>query len=66
MQQLWFIDEPINQHVSGTIVPIFSSARLYTTAYGFQQLKCCLESWDAGRQVVFTVASTLIAENHMQ
>jgi hypothetical protein len=41
MQQLWFIDKPITQHVSGTIVPIFGSARLYATAYGFQHLKCC-------------------------
>ena len=36
---VWFIDKPITQHVSGTIVPIFRSARLYTTAYGFQHLK---------------------------
>jgi hypothetical protein len=38
MQQLWFIDKPITQHVSGSIVPIFRSTRLYTTAYGFQHL----------------------------
>jgi len=44
----------MTQHVSGTIVPIFRSARLYTTAHGFQHLKCWLESWDAGRQVVCT------------
>ena len=36
-------------------MPIFRSARLYTTAYGFQHLKCWLESWDARRQVVCTV-----------
>jgi len=36
MQQLSFIDKPITQNVSGTIVPIFRSAKLYTTAYGFQ------------------------------
>jgi len=36
MQQLWIIDEPIIQHVSDTIVPIFKSASLYTTVYGFQ------------------------------
>jgi len=42
----------MTQYVSGTIVPIFRSARLYTTAYGFQHLKCWLKSWDAGRQVV--------------
>ena len=39
MQQLWFIDKPITQHVSGTTVPIFRSARLYTTAYGWLQSK---------------------------
>ena len=49
------IDKPITQHVSGTIVPIFSSTMLYTTAYGFQHLKCWLESWDSGRQVVCAV-----------
>jgi len=26
-------------------VPIFRSAKLYTTAYGFQHLKCWQESW---------------------
>ena len=36
-------------------MPIFRSARLYTTAYGFQHWVCWLESWDAGRQVVCTV-----------
>jgi len=36
-------------------VPFFRTARLYTTAYSFQHLKCWLESWDAGRQVVCTV-----------
>ena len=39
MQQLWFIYKPITQHVSDTTVPIFRSARLYTTAYGFQHCK---------------------------
>jgi len=28
----------MTEHDSGTIVPIFSSASLYTTAYGFQHL----------------------------
>ena len=51
MQQLWFIGKPMTQRVSGTIVPIFMSARLYTTAYGFQHLKCWQESWDARRRV---------------
>jgi len=36
-------------------VLILRSARLYTTAYGFQHLKCWQESWDAVRQVVCTV-----------
>ena len=39
MQQLWFIDKTITDHISGTVVPIFRSARLYTTACGFQHLK---------------------------
>jgi len=55
MQQLWFIDKPKNQNISGTIVLIFSSARLYTTAYGFQHYVWWLESWGVGRQVVCTV-----------
>ena len=38
MKQLWFIDKAITQHVSGTIVPIFRSARLYTTAYDLSEL----------------------------
>jgi len=50
MQQLWFINRPLVQHVSGTIMPIFRSARPYITANGFQHLMCCLESWEAGRQ----------------
>jgi len=45
----------MTQHVSGTILPIFRSARLYITAYGFQHLRCWQESWDAGRQAVCTV-----------
>jgi len=44
MQQLWFINKPLTQHVSGTIVPIFRSGRPYTTAYGFQHLMCWLET----------------------
>ena len=35
---VWFINKSLTQHVSGTIVPIFRTARLYTTAYGFQHL----------------------------
>jgi len=37
----------MTQYVSGTIVPIFKSARLYTTAYGFHHLMCWLETWAA-------------------
>jgi len=55
MQQLWFIDKQLAQHVSGTIVPIFRSEGLYTTAYGFRHLKGWQESWDPGRQVMCTV-----------
>ena len=36
------------QHFSGTLIPIFRSARPYITAYGFQHLMCWLESWGAG------------------
>ena len=39
MQPLWFIDQPLAQHVSGNIMPIFRSARPYITAYGFQHCK---------------------------
>jgi len=40
MQQLWFINNPLAQYVSGTIMTIFRSARLYITAYGFHNLMC--------------------------
>ena len=40
MQQFWFINQPLAQHVSGTIMPIFKSASPYITAYGFQHLMC--------------------------
>ena len=49
MQQLWFINNPVAQQVSGIIVPIFRIAGPYITAYGFQHLMCWLESWKAGR-----------------
>jgi len=39
MQQFWFINQPLAQHVSGTIMPIFMSARSYISAYGFQNCK---------------------------
>jgi len=47
MQQLWFINQPLAQHVSGTIMPILRNARPYITACGFQHLMCWLESWEA-------------------
>ena len=56
-------DKPIAQHVSGTIVPIFRSARLCTTAYGFQNLKVLagvLGRREAGR------VHCVEAENHIQ
>ena len=31
-----FINSPLPQHVSGTIMPIFRSATAYIAAYGFQ------------------------------
>jgi len=40
MQQLRFINNPLTQHVSGIIMPIFRSARPHITAYGFQHIKC--------------------------
>jgi len=55
MQQLQFIDKPMTQHVSGTIVPIFRSAILYTTAYGFRHLKVL--AWVLGRRVAGRVHS---------
>jgi len=55
MKQLWFINQPLPQHISGTIMPIFRIARPYITAYGFQHVMWWLESWEAGRQVVYTV-----------
>ena len=36
--KLWFINNPLAQHVSGIIMPIFRSARPYVTAYGFQPI----------------------------
>ena len=55
MHQLWFINQHLAQHVSGTIMPLFRSPKPYITAYGFQHLMCWLKSWEAGRQVVCTV-----------
>ena len=42
MQQLWFINTPLAQNVSGFIMPIFRGASFYLTAYGFQHLICWL------------------------
>jgi hypothetical protein len=55
MQQLWFINNPLAQHVSGIIISIFRSARPYITAYGFQHLMWWLVSWGTGKQAVCTV-----------
>jgi len=38
MQQSWFINNPLAQRVSGTIMPIFMSTRLYITTDGLQHL----------------------------
>ena len=40
MQQLRFINNPLAQHVSCIIIPIFRNARAYITAHGFQHLMC--------------------------
>jgi len=42
--KLWFIYNPLAQHVSGIILPIFRSARPYITANGFQHLMWWLQS----------------------
>jgi len=34
--KLWFINNPLVQHILGIIMPIFRSARPNVTAYGFQ------------------------------
>ena len=57
MQQLWFINLPLAQHVSGNIIPIFKGARLYITAYGLQHLMCWLES--SVEDVIRITSSTL-------
>ena len=36
--KLWFINNPLAQHVWSIIMPIFRSARPYVTAYGFSAL----------------------------
>jgi len=48
---------PLAQHVSGIIMPIFRSARPYFTAYGFHHVMCWLVSWGAGKQAVCTVCT---------
>ena len=50
-QSLNFINNPLTKHVSGTIMPIFKSARPSIAAYGFQHLMLLTEvlgSRDAG------------------
>ena len=51
MQQLWFINNPLAQHVLGSIMPIFRSARLYRTAYGFQHLICFPAPQDTSQHI---------------
>jgi len=51
MQQLWFINNPLAQHVLGIIMPIFRSTWPYITAYGFLHLTCWLVSWGAGQYI---------------
>ena len=51
MQHLRFINNPLTQHVLGTIMPVFRSARMYIAAYGFQHLILlagALGSWEVG------------------
>jgi len=62
MQRLRFINNPLDQHVSCIIMPIFKSARAYITAHGFQHLMCTRPV----SQIPKTPASTSNAENHMQ
>jgi hypothetical protein len=67
MQQIRFINDPLTQHVSGTIMPILRSARPYIAAYFFQHLSCWLEPWGAGKQAVCTVEDvTGVLENMQQ
>jgi len=49
IQKLRFINQPLAQHVSGTIMPIFRIARPYIIANVFEHLMCWLESWEAER-----------------
>ena len=56
MQQLWFIDKPITQHVSGTIVPIFRSSRLYTTACDFPYYRLYTTACDFPHYRLYTTA----------
>jgi hypothetical protein len=60
MQQSWIINSPLAQHVSGTIMSIFRSARPYVTAYGFQHLMLLagiLGSREGGCNILHTVHS---------
>ena len=54
MQQLWFINNPMSQYVSGIIVPIFRRASPYITAYGFSAL------WKSVQNKVFSSDRMLV------
>ena len=58
-QQLWFINNPLAQHVSGITMPIFRSDRPYNFAYGFQHSMCWLGSYEAGKQAACSAQGLL-------
>jgi len=63
MQQLWIIDKPMTQHVSGIIVPIFRSARLYIWFSAFKVLAGVFGCWQAGRGQCVEADSQIYAFN---
>ena len=63
MQQLRIIDKPMTQHVSGTIVPIFRSARLCIRFSGFKVLAGVLGRRQARRGQCVEAASQIYAFN---
>ena len=67
--KLWFIVNPLAQHVSVIIMPIFRSVGPYITAYGFQHLMCSLVSWElleAGRMPIFRSVGPYITAYGLQ
>ena len=63
MQQLWFIDKPMTQYVSGTNVPIFRGARLYICFSAFKVLAGVFERRQARRGQCVEAASLIYAFN---